>query len=97
MRKLLQLAVCGLAAASLSAFAADEKKSTELDAKAGAGASADVKADKKVKGKAVKPTRDARSGAGGTAGTKAENEADVKVEGGVKTEAAPAPAPTPTK
>lgn len=83
MKKLLQALVCGIAAVSFSAIAADEKKST--DAKA--GASADVKADKKVKGKAA---------AGGTAGTKAENDRDVKVEGGVKTEAAPAPAPTPT-
>jgi hypothetical protein len=96
MKKLLQALVCGLAAVSFSAIAADDKKSTELDTKAGAGASADVKADKKVKGKAAKPTRDARAGAGGSAGTKAENEADVTMEKGKKTEAAPAPAPTPT-
>jgi len=97
MRKLLQLVVCGVAAASFGAIAADDKKSTELDTKAGAGASADVKTDKKAKDKSAKPTRDPHSGTGGSAGTKSENEADVKVEGGVKTEAAPAPAPTPTK
>ena len=84
MRKLLQVIVCGIAAASFSAIAADEGKSTEIDANtklqgdAKAGASADIKTDKKAKNK-TKREKQGTSGAGGT-----------------KAEAAPAPAPTPT-
>jgi len=89
MRKLLQVVICGLAAASFSALAADNattEKSTGTNANAagnaGVGASADVKTDKAPKRKVKKEGKHDRSAAGGTRAEPAT---------------APAPAPVDTE
>lgn len=101
MRKLLHVAIAGLAAVSFSALAADN---TEVDANtkiqgdtkagtAGAGASTEInKADKK-KGKAKQ--KRGTSGAGGTQAPMTKDE--PKASGGSKTEPAPAPTPAPVE
>ncbi len=92
MHKLLQLAICGLAAVSFSALAADEKKdadastsvqgdakagSTGVDAKAGAGTSTDIKADKKKdKAKEKSGAAGATSGAAPAAAPAPEKKTD---------------------
>ena len=99
MRKLLQIAIAGLAAVSFSALAAD--KSTEVDTNtkiqgdakagstdtgvnAGTGASADIKTDKKAGKKAKKDSKhDNTSGAGSTTAPMSKDQ--------------PAPAPAPEK
>jgi len=78
MRKFLSVIVAGLAAASFSALAADDKAATDTEKSTGSransagntgvGASADVKTDKKAKEKH----------SAGAGGTKADAKADVK-------------------
>lgn len=92
MHKLLQVVVCGLAAVSFSALAADEKKSTEVDA------NTKIQGDTKAGSTGV----DAKAGAGASTDIKADKKKGKAKEksgtsgaGSTTAPAAPAPAPAP--